>query len=679
MALAAHRFLNPATVPLLLGGWLAFHVAAAAEPSSALLQAPDAEHFYQPREPLHLSLAENAVAEAPGQLSLELDGMDVSALVQRRELDWTYVPARPLAPGLHELRLMFYGDRGGVRELGRWRFEVRHSRALRSASVEGQLDLALSQRVAQSDDIGGDDFGAQGGGYLASEVSGDRWQLRSSLDLMAVNDEALAIAGRKLDLARFQVRGDLDRYHLTLGDQQLASASLIQDGFERRGISTGARLPLWDGALSAYQATGQQTVGIDAGLGTDEHDNRLSGGQLSFWPWRGDEAQVMITGERLSGRISQPGYGSLEPAADPVVHEGEAWNVTMDGQFVQRQLRVRLEKAESEYDFDGINQGFDPEAGEAWSALMILDPTPSGMDALDWRLGLEAKKMGTWYKSLANRYAPADKKLKRLFFDMTKNQWSWDGSYAVEDSNLTEDIDYAISETRQWNLRASYFDYELPSGPVLTFLGQPNYTLTASGTTLIDDYTPEGYLANDLQTRRYGMTAAFTKARLQWSAGYHYDTLEDATGWQPETRTQATQLDAGWSLTAEYHFFIGWEFQHTTYPEQGVSTDRHIYSFDANAEFIPGRLHGGVSVGLNQTSARDDPFYAQWDQTTYLSSHLNWRLREPDRNSAGWEFILSVTRNDYRDQLFVANSVDGYQAFIELRTTLPVAYPGARP
>lgn len=679
MAVVATRFLTPLTLPLLLGGWLACDVAAAAEPLRVLLKAPDAESFYQPREPLRLSLAENAGPDAPGQLSLELDGMDVSALVQRRESEWIYVPVRPLAPGNHELRLMFYGAGGEVRELSHWRFEVRHSRALRSVSVEGQLDLALSQRVAHSDDIAGDDFGAQGGGYLASAASGNRWQLRSSLDLMAVNDKTLAIADRKLDLARFHVRGDLDRYHLTLGDQQLASASLIQDGFERRGISTGARLPLWDGALSVYQASGQQPVGIDAGLGTDEEDNRLSGGQLSFWPWRGEDAQVMIAGERLSGRISQPDYGSLDPNAEPVVHEGEAWNLTLDGQFVQRQLRVRLETAESEYDFDGINQGFDPEEGAAWSALMVLDPSPSAVGALDWRMGVEAKKMGTWYKSLANRYAPADKELRRLFFDMTKNQWTWDGSYALENSNLTEDANYAISETRHWNLRASYFDYDLPEGPLLRFLGQPNYTLTASGTTLIDDYTPQGYLANDLQTRRYGLTAAFTKAQLQWSAGYHYDTLEDATGWQPQARTQATQLDAGWSLTRQYNFFIGWEFQHTTYPEQGTSTDRHIYSFDANAQFIPDRLQGGVSVGLNQTSARDDPFFAQWDQTTYLSSHLNWRLREPERNSAGLELILSVTRNDYRDQLFAANSVDGYQAFIELRTTVPVAYPGAQP
>ncbi len=84
-------------------------------------------------------------------------------------------------------------------------------------------------------------------------------------------------------------------------------------------------------------------------------------------------------------------------------------------------------------------------------------------------------------------------------------------------------------------------------------------------------------------------------------------------------------------------------------------------------------------MGLNQTSARDDPFFAQWDQTTYLNANLNWRLRESEGHRAGVDLILSITRNDYRDQLLLPNSVNDYQAFIELRTHLPVTYPGTQP
>lgn len=247
-------------------------------------------------------------------------------------------------------------------------------------------------------------------------------------------------------------------------------------------------------------------------------------------------------------------------------------------------------------------------------------------------------------------------------------------------NNLSEHAAYAISETRQWNLNTRYTDYDSPGGALLSALGQPSYTLSIEGTSLRDSYTPRGYLANDLETRRYALTAAFARERLQWSAGYRHDSLEDASGWQPRTRTQTTRLDAGWYPNQRYSLFVGWELQHATYPDRGVSTDRHIYSVDASAEIIPERLRSGLSLGLNQTSARDDPFFAQWDSTTYFSAHLNWRIREPDTLTAGLELILSATRNDYRDRLLPAgSSVDENQAFVELRSSLPVAYPRRRP
>lgn len=677
------RFRHPKalTWPLLLGSWLVLPVPAVLAQSEVSMSPPAEEGFYRPREALRLSVPDDMTAGAPGQLSLELDGMDVSALVQWRASGLDYRPLRPLAPGSHELRLMFYGERGEVRELGYWNFDVRHSAKLRELRADGQLSLALSEDVAGHNREAAGDL--QGGGYLEAGAGGDNWRLDSSLDLIAVGNRDLAIAGREVDLAHFNLRGEYDRYRLALGDQQLATASLIQDGFERRGLSTAARLPLWDGSLSLYRAGSQQQVGVDAGLGISDADNRLSGGRLVFWPLRGDGAQLMLAGGRLSGRVGEPDYGALQPQADSpadaAVREGEAWNLLMDGQFFQQQLRLRLERAGSEYDFDGVGRGFESERDHAWSALLVVDPAPVGGSPLNWRLGLESKKMGTWYRSLANRYAPADKHMERVFFDLSADKWHWDGGYAVEDNNLSRDSRYAISTSRRWNLDTRYTDYDAPGGPLPALLGQPSYTLSLEGSSLRDRYTPRGYLPNDLQTRRYGLTAAFTREQLQWSAAYRYDTLEDATGWQPQTRTRATRLDAGWYPGRRYSVFVGWELQHTTYPDQGVSTDRHLYSVDAKAEFIPERLRGSLNVGLNQTSARDDPFFAQRDRTTYLSAELNWRILEPGTLISGLDLIVSIARNDYRNQLYRAESVDGYQAFIELRSGLPVAFPGDRP
>ncbi|WP_111642590.1 hypothetical protein [Marinimicrobium alkaliphilum] len=677
MALFVLRPTAVLSAPLLISSWLILAVPVAQAQPLVQLTPSTSAGFYQPDERLHLFVPDNARPDEPGTLTLELDGMDVTALTEMHDGELIYTPVRPLKPGEHQLRVVFYGEQGRVQELGHWRFEVRQSRRFQELEARGQLDLALSQRLTQHNQGGGNDFSVQGGGHLQAQASGDNWRLDSSLDLMAVNDTELAIAGRELDLARFSLRGEYDRYRLALGDQQLASASLIQDGFERRGISTGARLPVMGGALSLYRADSQQQVGIDAGLGGDEADSRLTGGRLEFWPLRSANAQLLVAGEQLSGRVSTPDYGSFDPNAAPTVHRGEARNLTLDGLFFRRQLRLRYETAESEYDFDGRDGDLAPERDNAWSALAVVDPTP--MADLNWRLGWQSTKMGTWYKSLANRYAPADKRMDRVFFDVSKNQWSWEGGYAIEDNNLAEDSAYATSETRQWNLSTHYAEYDVPEGPILDFLGQPSYHLSARGTTLEDSYTPEGYLANDLETRHYGLTAAFTKTQLQWSVGYHYDTLEDATGWQPEARTQATRLEAGWLPNRRYRLFASWQLQHTTYPTLDASTYRHLYAFDAQAELIPGRLQTGLTMSLNQTHAREDPFFAQRGEDAYMSAHLNWRLRDPDPHFGGLDLRLSVTRNRYLEQLAFTDTVEGYQAFIELRSQWPLAYPGGQP
>lgn len=677
MALPVLRPTAVLSAPLLISSWLILAVAGAqAQPLAQLTPATN-DGFYQPDESLYLSVPANARPDEPGLLALELDGMDVTALVEMNNTELTFTPVRPLTPGEHQLRVVFYGEQGGIQELGHWRFEVRQSSRLRELAAQGQLDLALRQRLAQREYPGGNDFNVQGGGQLEAQASGDNWRLGSRLDLMAVNDKNLAIAGRELDLARFNLRGEYDRYRLALGDQQLTPASLIQDGFERRGLSTGAELPVMSGALSLYRADSQQQVGIDAGLGGDEADNRLTGGRLEVWPLRSETMQLLVAGERLSGRVSEPDYGSFEPNAEPVSRRGEARNLTLDGLFFRRQLRLRYETAESEYDFDGRDGDVEPERDNAWSALAVIDPTP--VSDFNWRLGWQSKKMGAWYKSLANRYAPADKKMDRIFFDVSQNRWTWDGSYAIENNNLSDDDAYATSETRQWNLSTHYVDYDVSEGPVATFLGQPSYRLSARGTTLEDSHTPEGYLANDLETRHYGLTAAFSKTTLQWSLGYHYDTLDDATGWQPEARTQATRLEAGWFPNRHYQLFASWQLQHTRYPELDASTRRHLYSLDAQAELIPGRLHSGLSMSLNQTHAREDPYFAQRGNDTYMSAHLNWRLRDPDPHFGGLDLRLSLTRNRYLEHLPFAESMSGYQAFIELRSQWPLTYRGAQP
>ncbi|MGD8175421.1 hypothetical protein [Marinimicrobium sp. ARAG 43.8] len=658
----------------------------------AVLEHPEKGGLRAPREALRLRLEDDALARNPSELTVELGGMDVTAMVRLRGRHLIYVPVRPLTSGRHELRLMVYRAEGDVEELGHWLFEVRTEAPSPRAEAQGYVELAIAERFAARPDgeAGGqDDTWVQGSGQMSAQVQGERWQLATQADLMIVDNVALAPANRRADLTRWSLRAALDeRYAVTLGDQSLGRASLIQDGFERRGISASAQLTPWDAALSVYRAGARQQPGLEARLGLDEPDDQLSGGTVSFWPLRGENARVYIAGSHLEGRASAPDYGSLVIAVDEgsfddsslappdaqrgPAQEGSAWNVVMDGQFFQRQWRLRLENARTEYDFDGAGFGFEAERDSAWSALLVYDPRAAA-DETDWQVGLEAKKIGTYFRSVADRYAPADKRMERVFFQALRRRWQWDGYYAVENNNLDDDADYATSESHRWNVSASYQGD--PEG-FLGWLGQPRYRLSASGSTLEDDYTPTGYWVNDLATRRYHLSAGFTRSQWQWSLGYERDSLNDNSGWQPDASTDTLLLDTGFYFNADYYISTGWQWLHTRYDGTNVTEDQHLYSVNAGAGFIPDVLTGTLSLGLNQTSARDDPFRPRSDQFTYLSAELAWQIRQPAANRFGWQLSLSLSRNDWRDHLTSPIFEPGYQVFIELRTLRPITLPG---
>lgn len=653
---------------------------------TATLQPSASDGFRLPGESLRIALGSDLAVEQPAALSLELDAIDISALVQRDNSQLTYTPVQPLSPGKHELRLMRYGDDGSVAELGFWSFDVRQSGYFQEAVVEGQFDLGVSQRVAENDSFQGSDFGVQGGGQVHSVLAGDNWRIESSADLMVVKDRNLSFSDRRLDMPGFSITATAGRYTLKAGDQVLGSSSLLQDGYQQRGISTTALLPLIESSLSVFRVSASQVVGVDSGFGVSDPDNRITGAKWDYRPVRNDTVEIYVASTLLSGRASEPDYGSFTQELNSTVHEGDAWNLIVDSQFFQRQLRLRMEKAETRYDFDGDNTGFDPVEDDAWSGLLLLNPEPTDHDPtedavpIDWSLGVEAKQIGTFYKSLSNIYLPADKNMRRLFANAMRGKWRWDGSYAIEDNNLDENPNYATTEIRQWMMDVGYSNYERPTaGSLLALLGQPSYTLSINGTSLKDVFTPDGYLVNDMETRYSSVNAIFSHDTWDWSLGYNQSRLEDNTGWQPDALTRALQLRSGIQLGDYYYVNLGWQTQRTRYREQAITTSRHLYSVDARGELIPGRLSVNFSMGLNQNHAQEDPFNAQWEKTTYISSSLNWRIREPDTHRAGLDLSLTFARNDHRDQLYTAydiNNINGNQVFIGLRTSLPVAFSG---
>src|SRR5690606_13657393 len=83
-------------------------------------------------------------------------------------------------------------------------------------------------------------------------------------------------------------------------------------------------------------------------------------------------------------------------------------------------LRLRGEYAQSEFDFDGKDQGFDAEGASAYAVLASLEPlrgeTLDG-NTFTWTVGVQREEVDTFFQSLANPYLQPDRETTSVFTD----------------------------------------------------------------------------------------------------------------------------------------------------------------------------------------------------------------------------------------------------------------------
>ncbi|MCW8946535.1 MAG: hypothetical protein OQK80_03625, partial [Sedimenticola sp.] len=103
-----------------------FFVSVQADWSPELVSTTD-RGYRLPSEEVRLYIPPEVPLEVLQRLSLELDDIDVTALVGREGDFALFVPIQPLSYGQHRLRLVENGADGSLLERGFWLLEVRKS------------------------------------------------------------------------------------------------------------------------------------------------------------------------------------------------------------------------------------------------------------------------------------------------------------------------------------------------------------------------------------------------------------------------------------------------------------------------------------------------------------------------------------------------------------------------
>ncbi len=205
------------------------------------LEAPEAG-YHEPQSSFRIRLPAELTPEQLQALSLELNGIDVSAMVGRDGEFAVFAPPGALTPGEHELRLVEYAEDGEIRELGVWVFQVRESRAFQAASWEARGNLTASERIADDGlaEPSPDATQAQGALGVGGRLADRRWQIDGRADFLYNRQRELMPGGESFDLDSYRIDGRYDRARMSLGHQTLGPESLVLGGFHRRGVSVAA-------------------------------------------------------------------------------------------------------------------------------------------------------------------------------------------------------------------------------------------------------------------------------------------------------------------------------------------------------------------------------------------------------------------------------------------------------
>ena len=636
----------------------------------AALVPPAERAAYLPRETLRIDVEGADLLQLDAGLSIEVDAIDVTAMVRFDAGALTFTPVKPLSAGPHELRLVAYGTDGSVTELGYWTFTVREQGFFRNASLTGHVDMTLARRLAESEALAGQDaFNAQGSASFQAAGNTPAGQWTGSMDLLYVHREAQSPTGNRLDVGTFVARAEGKYLDATVGHQTVAEQGLLFDGYQKRGIALSGNWQAARSKLTVFGMSAQELTGADDALGLSDGDNRYHGGLLQTRLWQSASYEAHLSGAYLSGNRARAGYGNWNQEVP--VSTGSGWNLALDNYWFARQLRLRFEGAATNSRASGETED---RSDSAYSALLVVSPQ---WDTVQWQLGAEAKEIGPDFHSLANPYLPVDRRSERLFSQLAAGQWSLNASVGEERDNVDSDPARSRTATEVIQLAVNYSDFAAAEpGSLKAWLGTPSYGLNLQRTRLEDRYTAAGVNPQDILSESAALNAAFAATHWQWSLGYSYQSFDDYTDQQMDSRIHSLFANASFRLGQWASLQPGWQRQRTENLDYSAVFYATHYNLAGEFTLVPDRLGARISVNHSANEALNDPFYVQDNRSESLSGQLTWHALRAKPNRLGLDISLSVSTQDYYDRLFGENSNDSYQVFLTLRTTLPTQLPG---
>ena len=638
----------------------------------------------EPTEPIRIAVPALSTDKLE-PLVLELDGFDVTRLVAREPDRLVFKPPQPLAWGQHQLRLVERAANGEILERGKWTLEIRKSSAFREARLQSNMVLSVTQRTSNDDltpPTPARDLTA-GAAQFQGVLADADWRITGQADLLHNSQEALmprSYNHGRVDIGRYLFTGAQGPVSAAIGHQSVGTDGLIMQGFNRRGVS--ARLGTQESriSLTGFSLHAQDIIGFHEGLGISSSDNRVDGVVIGTRPVTPGRDGMAVSATYLSGEgPSQSGVGV---GGDATSTSGRAGSLVVDGNTLNQRLRLRGEYAVTYYDFDGrgrdtdgdgvIDSNLPGEGDRAYSFLAVYAPwrdkTVAGKP-LALNIGIESKRLGTYFRSPANPTGIADRELLRGFTSLRWSGLDVQMSHGRETDNVNNQTLLPRIRTYLNSLSVGYApslpvqkDSALPP-PKLAWYGRPFYN--AALLAMDQDVTQAGGSLSTGRlhaTRNLSLSANFAYPMWSWSVGHVLGKDDDFTNLASDTRSRSTQLSANMRLGQK--LTIGPTVQWNNIEDRdNRSRDSKTLNTGLNLGYaFTQRLSGNLGYNLYRRKVADDSANTR---TQDITGQLRWTAIQTQGARPGVALSLEGQYSDAGDRVTASNNRSSYQVFLK--------------
>ena len=666
------------------GGWIGLSFAgllwlcstpATAQDWVPQLQPPASGSFYAADEAIVLVIPDEVAAGAAVELAVELDEFDVTALLQVEGGRLLLDPPEPLPMGLHQLRLVEYGADGSIIERGAWSIEVRDGEALQEISASANTGVDLLYRFAGNDLIDPpDNFTAQGAGDATARIADEKWSVDADANYFLNSQQDQTIDGKRLDIGEYLFSGNYQAeftdMNLRLGHQDIGADNLIMSDFYRRGLTVTLAQPDENLSVTAFALRSEPILGVDNFTGVDDSENRVQGVMVKARPIESLSENVEITGTFYEGETDAVGNASGLVAEDS---SGAGGSLAVDTLWLDRRLRLRGEVALTRFDFDdsGDLPADNDLAYDILASYALIPGGESDGEYLSWDVGVEHKRVGTFFASVANPFVPTDRETTSAFTNVIWGEVSMQAQVGYETSNVDELNALPTDRTYFATFDASYSPVMEPDEDGgYGWLGQPTFGLALNFNDGKQIDIPAAFvgIGGDYQVRSATVSASSFYDFWSWSLSQSVNSFEDRSGATGDTNNYLTDL--GLQFQPDESLTIGPYAQLSIFRDNATTDDLDSVNLglDIAADLIPEVLSSSLNGSLNLTDS-----VGHSPDSYFVGGEVLWNAIPAEVNRPGVALAIAGSYQHTDDaDFFVADDI--VQVFGKLKLTLPLAY-----